>query len=44
MNTATVPIIENKTGDSSDKLNYRPIVLGTASSNLKKYIYISIIL
>ena len=29
-----VPIIENKTGDTSDKNNYRPIVLVTATSKL----------
>ena len=30
MKTAIVPIIKNKTGDSSDKGNYRPIALVTA--------------
>ena len=32
MKTALVPIIENKTGDNSDKNNYRPIALVTAAS------------
>ena len=31
MKTAIVPIIKNKTGDSSDKNNYRPIALVTNS-------------
>ena len=36
MKTALVPIIKNKTGDISDKNNYRPIALVTAASkNLK---------
>ena len=30
--TAIVPIIKNKTGDTSDKRNYRPIALVTACS------------
>ena len=30
MKTAIVPIIKNKTGDTSDKNNYRPIALVTA--------------
>ena len=34
MNTAIVPIIKNKTGDSSDKGNYRPIALVTACSKI----------
>ena len=34
MGTAMVPIIKNKTGDSSDKNKYRPIVLVTAASKL----------
>ena len=32
MKTTIVPITKNKTGDSSDKNNYRPIVLVTACS------------
>ena len=32
--TAIVPIIKNKTGDTSDKNNYRPIALVTATSKL----------
>ena len=34
MKTAIVPIIKNKTGDTSDKNNYRPIALVTAASNI----------
>ena len=34
MKTAIVPIIEIKTGNSSDKNNYRPIDLVTASSEI----------
>ena len=34
MKTAIVPIIKNKTGDTSDKNNYRPITLVTATSKL----------
>ena len=34
MKTAIVPIIKNKTGDTSDKNNYRPIALATAASKL----------
>ena len=34
MKTATVPIIKNKTGDTSYKNNYRPIALFTATSKL----------
>ena len=36
MKTAIVPIIKNKTGDTSDKNNYRPIALVTAASNFLK--------
>ena len=32
MKTAIIPIIKNKTGDTSDKNNYRPIALVTACS------------
>ena len=32
--TAMVPIIKNKTGDTSDKNNYRPIALVTVASKL----------
>ena len=32
--TAIVPIIKNKTGDASDKNNYRPIALVTAASKI----------
>ena len=34
MKTDIVPIIKNKTGDSSDKRNYRPIALVTACSKI----------
>ena len=34
MKTAIVPIIKNKTGDSSDKSSYRPIALVTACSKI----------
>ena len=34
MKTAIVPIIKNKTGDTSDKNNYRPIALVTAASKI----------
>ena len=34
MKTAIVPIIEIKTGNSSDKNNYRPIDLVTACSKI----------
>ena len=34
MKTSIVPIIKNKTGDTSDKNNYSPIALVTATSKL----------
>ena len=34
MKTALVPIVKNKTGDTSDKNNYRPIAIVTAASKL----------
>ena len=34
MKTAIVPIIKNKTGDTSDNNNYRPIALVTATTNI----------
>jgi hypothetical protein len=34
MYSAIVPIIKNKTGDSSDKSNYRPVAIVTACSKL----------
>ena len=34
LKTAIVPIIKNKTGDTSDKNNYRPIALVTAASKI----------
>ena len=36
MKTAIVPIIKNKTEDSSDKGNYRPIALVTACSKISE--------
>ena len=36
METSLVPIIKSKTGDSSDKNNYRPIALVTAESKFFK--------
>ena len=33
MKTALIPIIKNKTGDTGDKINYRP----TAAKNIMKY-------
>ena len=34
MKTAIVPIIKNKSGNTSDKSNYRPIALVTACSKI----------
>ena len=34
MKTAIVPITKNKTGDTSDENNYRPIALVTAASKI----------
>ena len=34
MKTALVPIVKNKTGDTNDKNNYRPIAIVTAASKL----------
>ena len=34
MKTAIVPIIKNKSGNISDKSNYRPIALVTACSKI----------
>ena len=34
MKTALVPIVKNKTGDTSDKNNYRPIAIVTGASKL----------
>ena len=36
MKTAIMPIIKNKTGDTSDKNNYRPIALVQATSKIFK--------
>ena len=41
--TAIVPIIKNKTGDTSDKNNYRPIALVTACSKIFELWILSII-
>ena len=43
MKTAIVPIIKNKTGDTSDKNNYRPIALVTACSKILELCILSII-
>ena len=40
MKTAMGPIIKNKTGDTSDKNNYRPIALVTAASKLLKFVFL----
>ena len=39
MKTALVPIIKSKTGDTSDKNNYRPIALVTAASKIFGNLY-----
>ena len=39
MKTVIVPIIKNKTGDTSDKNNYRPIALVTAASKFFKFCF-----
>ena len=39
MKTAIVPIIKSKTGNSSDKNNYRPIALVTACSKFLNSVY-----
>ena len=43
MKTAIVPIIKNKTGDTSDKNNYRHIALVTACSKIFELCILSII-
>ena len=43
MKTAIVPIIKIKTGDTSDKNNYRPIALVTACSKIFELCILSII-
>ena len=43
MKTALVPIIKNKTGDTSDKNNYMPIALVTAASKIFYFFYFRII-
>ena len=43
MKTAIVPIIKNKTGDTSNKNNYRPIALVTACSKIFELCILSII-
>ena len=42
MKTAIVPIIKNKTGDTSDKNSYRPIALVTACSKIFELCILSI--
>ena len=39
MKTALFSIIKNKTGDTSDKNNYRPIALVTAASKILKFLF-----
>ena len=41
MKTAIAPIIKNKTGDTSDKNNYRLITLVTACSKILNYAFLS---
>ena len=43
MKNAIVPIIKNKTEDSSDKNNYRPIVLVTACSKIFKICHLEML-
>ena len=43
MKTANVPIIKDKTGDTNDKNNYRPIALVTACSKIFELCILSII-
>ena len=43
MKTAIVPIIKSKTGNSSDKNNYRPIALVTAGSKIFELCLLEII-
>ena len=43
MKTALVPIIKNKTGDTGDKTNYRPIALVTAASKFLKICLLEIL-
>ena len=40
MKTALVPIVKNKTGDNSDKYNYRPIAIVTAASKLFEILFL----
>ena len=43
MKTAILPIIRNKTSDTSDKNNYRPIAVVTACSKIFELCILSII-
>ena len=43
MKTAIVPIMKNKTGDSSVKNNYRPITLVTACSKMFEFCLLEMI-
>ena len=40
MGTAMVPIIKNKTGDTSDNNTYRPIALVTATAKFFKSVFL----
>ena len=39
LRAAVVPIVKSKTGDASDKQNYRPISLATAAAKVLDYVH-----
>jgi hypothetical protein len=43
MSSAIIPIIKNKTGDSKDKGNYRPVAIVTACSKIFEHILLNLI-
>ena len=43
MKSSIVPLIENKTGDTNDKYNYRPVALATALSKIFEFCILKII-
>jgi len=43
MSSAVIPIIKNKTGDTSDKSNYRPVAIVTACSKIFESILLDLI-